>query len=199
MALEKLDTQTRKEQIAEAALSLFGSQGMKDLSIANVARRVGLVPSGIYRHFKSKDEVLEAALDLIGSRLIKNVANACGSTSDNLKSLELLLMGHVRLIRESEAIPRLVFSDEVYSGHPTRKAKMYGIITRYLGEVAKVVRRGQQAGKIRTDLDPDTISMMFLGIVQPGAILWHLSGEEFDVTKHAKKAWKVFREILEVQ
>jgi AcrR family transcriptional regulator len=199
MAIEKLDTQIRQEQIAEAALSLVGSQGMKNLSIAGVARRVGLVPSGIYRHFRSKDEVLEAALDLIGSRLLNNVVTASRKTSDRLECLKLLLMGHVRLIRENEAIPRLVFSDEVYGGHPARKAKMHGIITRYLAEVAKIVREGQQSGQIRSDVDPDMISVMFLGLIQPGAILWHLSGEKFDVTKHAERAWKVLREALEVK
>jgi AcrR family transcriptional regulator len=199
MAIEKLDTQIRQEQIAEAALSLIGSQGMADLSIAGVARRVGIVSSGIYRHFRSKDEVLEAVLDLIGSRLLNNLAIACSQTSDSLERLKYLLMGHVRLIRENQAIPRLVFSEEVYGGHQARKAKMYEIITKYLGEVARIVREGQQEGQIRTDVDPDTISMMFMGIIQPGAILWHLSGEKFDVTRHAERAWKVLREALEAR
>ncbi len=198
MAAEKLDTQIRREQIAEAGLSLVGNRGLKDLSIAGVARRVGLVPSGIYRHFRSKDEVLEAVLDLIGSRLLNNVATARNKSPDSLECLKFLVMQHVKLIRENEAIPRLVFSDEVYGGNPGRKVKMYGIITRYLGEVAEIVREGQQKNQIRTDVDPDTISVLFLGIIQPGAILWHLSGEKFDVTKHAERAWKILRKAVEV-
>jgi AcrR family transcriptional regulator len=198
MAEEKLDTQIRREQIAEAALSLVGNRGLKDLSIAGVARRVGLVPSGIYRHFRSKDEVLEAVLELIGSRLRSNVATARNKFPDSLECLKFLLMQHVKLIRENEAIPRLVFSDEVYGGNPGRKAKMHGIIERYLGEVAEIVREGQQKNQIRTDVDPDTISVMFMGIIQPGAILWHLSGEKFDVTKHAERAWKILRKAVEV-
>jgi len=39
------------------------------LSLAAVARRVGLVPSGIYRHFKNKDEILLAVLDRIEARM----------------------------------------------------------------------------------------------------------------------------------
>ena len=73
MAEEKLDTQIRREQIAEAALSLVADQGLRRLSVAAVARRVGLVPSGIYRHFKSKDEILAAVLDRIEARLLANV------------------------------------------------------------------------------------------------------------------------------
>ena len=64
MAEAKLQTRIRREQIAEAALQLVASEGVKRLSIAAAARRVGLVPSGIYRHFKSKDAMLDAVLEL---------------------------------------------------------------------------------------------------------------------------------------
>ncbi len=66
MAREKLDTEIRQEQIAQAALSLIASRGIKGLSVAAVARRVGLVPSGIYRHFKGKlYEVVEVHLETL--------------------------------------------------------------------------------------------------------------------------------------
>ncbi|MGD0654870.1 MAG: hypothetical protein ABSA16_11035 [Thermoguttaceae bacterium] len=45
MSEEKLDTQIRREQIAQAALELIASQGLRRLSVAAVARRVGLVPA----------------------------------------------------------------------------------------------------------------------------------------------------------
>jgi AcrR family transcriptional regulator len=59
MATERLETDIRQDQITQAALGLVAAKGVAELSIAGVARRVGLVPSAIYRHFKSKDEVLE--------------------------------------------------------------------------------------------------------------------------------------------
>ena len=78
MADAKLQTRIRREQIAEAALHLVAGEGVKRLSIAAVARRVGLVPSGIYRHFKSKDAMLDAVLELLDSKLQANVAAALG-------------------------------------------------------------------------------------------------------------------------
>ena len=73
MSDEKLESSVRRQQIAEAALSLVADRGLSRLSIAAVARRVGLVPSGIYRHFKSKDEMLLAVLDRMEARLAANV------------------------------------------------------------------------------------------------------------------------------
>ena len=116
MAEAKLDTQTRREQIAEAALSLVADHGLRRLSVAAVARRVGLVPSGIYRHFKSKDEILAAVLDRLEQRLLANVQAARQENADPLDCLKDVLTRHIRFIREGRAIPRIIFSDGVPPG-----------------------------------------------------------------------------------
>ena len=90
MSDEKLDTQIRREQIAEAALELLASRGLRAVSVAAVARRVGLVPSGIYRHFKSKDEILQAVLDLLRQRILDNVEAARAEHADPLLRLRLV-------------------------------------------------------------------------------------------------------------
>jgi AcrR family transcriptional regulator len=197
MSIEKLDTQIRQNQIAQAALDLVSSQGMKGLSVAAVARKVGVVPSAIYRHFKGKDHVLDAVLDLISHRLIGNVMAVREETADPMERLRLLLARHAHLIRDNQAIPRVVFSDEVYGGNPGRKARMHGIVSTYLSSVGDIVRDGQERRMIRNDVDPGAIAVMFLGLIQTPAILWHLSGENFDVSKQIERAWKIFRETIE--
>lgn len=197
MSIDKLNTQVRQEQIAQAAMNLMNTTGMKGLNIARVAKRVGLVPSAIYRHFESKDQVIDAVLDLIFDRLMDNVSKACRATFEPFERLKLILTRHIGLILENHAIPRIIFSEEVYSGNIDRKAKLNRKIRKYLNEISQIIQQGQHENHIRKDLDPDTISVMFLGIIQPAAILWHISDEVFDVAKHAEKAWKIFKESLE--
>ena len=196
MATEKLDTELRQEQLAQAALSLITTHGLKGLSVARVARRVGLVPSAVYRHFESKDELLNAVLELIRERLNANVVQASQDGTDALQILRRLVMAHVRLIRENEGILSVVFSDEVHNGRPERKAQVHSIIQGYLRRVAQVVSRGQQQGHIRPDADPGTVSLMFLGVIQPAALLWHLSDGGFDVTQHVERAWDLLSQSL---
>lgn len=199
MSTEKLDTEVRQDQIAQAALSLVASHGLKGLSMARLACRVGLVPSAIYRHFKDKDEVLDAAIGYIQKGLLDNVAVVCNETSDSLDRLRRLLMLHIKLIRENQGIPRIIFSEDVYNGHPERKTRVYEIVKGYLDRVGKIVRQGQQEGQIRPDVEPSTVSLLFLGMIQPAAILWHMSDGGFDITKHTEKAWKIFHECLKVK
>jgi len=197
MSTEKLHTEIRQEQIAQAALSLVSSQGLKRLSVANVARRVGIVPSGLYRHFHNKDGIIDSVLELIQKMLQANVRTACQETSDPLEQLRRLLNYHIRMIRENQGIPRIIFSQDVYSEHPERETKVYGAIKEYLHQVGDIIRHGQKRGQVRTDLDPETVSLMFLGMIQPAAILWHLSHGGFDVTKHGEKAWKIFSQAIQ--
>ena len=196
MAAEKLDTEIRQDQIAEAALEMLGTRGVSELSMSDIARRVGLVPSAIYRHFRGKDEVLDAVLELIGQRLLSNVQAVQEEGGDHLERLRRLVMRHVRFVRENQAIPRIVFSDEITSRNPARKAKAHATIRTYLDRVAEMARAGQQEGEIRADLAPETVALLLLGIVQPGAVLWHLSDGRFDVTKHAERAWRLVRAAI---
>jgi AcrR family transcriptional regulator len=196
MAIERLHTDVRQEQFAAAALSIIGSDGVKGLSIARVAHRVGLVPSAVYRHFKGKDELLDAVIGLIRSRLLGNVAAVCAENTDSFACLKSLLMRHVELIRTNQGIQRLVFSEEMISESPDRKRAIHGMVRHYLKQVADIIRRGQQTGQIKPDLDAGVLSMMFLGLIQPAAVLWRLSDGGVDVTRHAEKAWQIFHTAI---
>ena len=193
---DKLDTGIRQEQIAQAALALVAQYGLERLNVADVARRVGLVPSAIYRHFKGKDEVIDTVLQLVRDRLLDNVRAVREESPEAIERLRLLVFRHMALIRDNQALPRVVFSEEIYAGRPSRRARMFKAIQTYLGKVAEIVREGQRDGTIRESLDPATVSVMFLGLIQPAAILWHMSDGKFDVTRHTTKAWQVFREAI---
>jgi AcrR family transcriptional regulator len=196
MAEQKLDTEIRREQIAEAALAIVAEQGLRRLSMAAVARRVGLVTSGIYRHFANKGMMLSAVLDLLEKRLADNIDAACRETADPLLQLRGILRRHMRFIREGRAIPRIIFSDDVHSGDPQRKQRIVRMILGYAGRLGEIIRRAQQQGKIRPDVDPQTAALMFFGVVAPAGMLWQLTEGGFDVSKHAQRSWNLFRAAI---
>jgi AcrR family transcriptional regulator len=199
MAEKKLDTEIRREQIAEAAMSMIASQGLRRLSIAGIARRVGLVPSGIYRHFKNKDELLDAVLDRVEQRLLANVKASREAFANPLDCLKDVIMRHIRYLREGKVIslPRMIFSDDAHGDSPQRKKRVLRVLKQYTDQVAEIIRLGQSQGCIRPDIDVQTATMMLFGIVVPAGILWHLTDGGFDVTRHAQRGWQIFRTAIE--
>ena len=192
MRARKTETELRQEQIVEAALELIGTEGFYALSITKIAERVGIVPSALYRHFKSKDDVLDGVLELIKKRLLSNVKHVREQTPDALQRLRLLLMKQAHMLSENRAIPHVVFSDGIYTGHPDRKAKVAETITSYLKQIQKIIEEGKQNGTIRQDVVPSTASVMFLGMILPAVVLWNVSEGVFDMIAHTEKAWPAF-------
>ena len=188
----KIETSVRQEQIANAALAIIARQGLRRTSIASVARRVGLVPSAIYRHYRGKNEMLDAVLELVRDRLLDNVRSVTTETPDALERLRRLLELHAALLAKQPGILRVVFSEEVYAGSAARRAKVFRTVKAYLKGVEDIIRQGQAANTVKRDLDPPTTALMFLGLIQPAAILSQMSDGEVDVVRHAEQAWPLF-------
>jgi len=196
MRAKKTETEQRQEQIIEAALEIIGTEGVHTLSIVGIAERVGIVPSAIYRHFGSKDDVLDGVLEMLKSRLVGNVSQVRKKKTNSLQRLKDLLMLHTRMITENRALPHVVFSDFVYTGHPERKAKVADIMSSYLAEIQQIVEEGKQDGSIREDTTPTTASMMFLGMILPAAVLWNVTNGAFDMASHTENAWSSFSRCI---
>ncbi len=199
MRAQKQDSETRKRQIAGAAMSLIAREGVKGLSVAAVASKVGVVPSALYRHYKGKEEILEATLALVKELIMENIRSVQKESSSPLEQLRLLMIRHLEMIQEFQAIPRIIFSDEVSASKPLRRTVLFKIVKGILMQVARLVAHGQRLGQIKTKLDPHTVSVIFLGLVQPPAILWYLSQGSFDISKHMKKAWPLFEKAVQAE
>lgn len=187
----KVPTELRREQLAQLALELAGARGFGALSVAAVAERAGIVPSAVYKHFSGREELVDAVVDRIGESLTQSLAEARCRDEDPLAALEQLALLHCDMIR-TKGIPRVVFSDEIHLKRPRRKTKLCGFIRQYLDGVADLVQTGQRVGRFRVDRDPSKAAVLFLGVVQPTGILWHLSDGVFDMESHLRSAWEAF-------
>ncbi len=191
---KRMSGEARREQIAEAGLAL-AAQGVEAVTVEKVAAMVGLVPSALYRHFKNKGEILDAMLDLVGRRVRENVgASLDEAAGDPLAALRRLMRRHLGLIVRHPAMPRLLFSDEIYQSLPEKRDKLFRNILAFREAVAGLIRQGQEAGAIRSGVEPMDLTMLFLGLMAPSAILFHLSGGQFDVLAQAERNWPLFEE-----
>ncbi len=193
MRASKQRTEKRQEQIAQATLDIIAEQGMPALSVAAVAQRVGIVPSGLYRHYRDKEALIDAALDAIASRHTAGLKAADQPPNrDAVDRLERLFIDHLEMITASVAIPRIVFSRDIHAGHHGRRAKLLKIVNGFLDHIAAIIVQGQREGCLRRDMEPAAAARLFFGLIQPAAFLWNLSDGMMDVKTQAKAAWPLF-------
>jgi AcrR family transcriptional regulator len=196
MHASKTKTEIRQDQIATTALALISRRGLRALSVATLAKEVGVVPSAIYRHYPSKEAVLDAVLKLIRQRLFENVESVRHDFASALERLDQLLRRHIEMILSNRGMPRVVFSEEIFSDQTARRRRVYQMIEVYMEQVAEIVREGQSQARIRPDLPPEIVAEMFMGLVQTASILHLMSDGRFDAGKYRKAAWQIFSGML---
>lgn len=196
MTTEKLSSDIRKEQIVEAALHILSDNEVKKMKITEIAAHLGLAPSALYRHFKNRDAILSAILEHMQAKIYRNVEDVRQTMENSVDRLQELLFRHGRIIIQNQGFPRIVFSDELWGQERIKRQRMFRIVSGYLGELEEIVREGQDKGEIRSGLDPAAVARMFFGIVQPAALLRHMSEGQFDVEGHFRAAWPLFHLLL---
>lgn len=80
-----------RDRIIDAAMTLFGDNGFRGTSVAQIEAAAGLTPGagGLYHHFRSKEEVLTAGIDrhldrLSALRDIRRLFTDLGDTRSEL-------------------------------------------------------------------------------------------------------------------
>jgi Transcriptional regulator len=86
---------SRKEEIIFATLELASINGMKGVSMAQIAEKVGIKAPSLYNHFKSKDEIIREMYSFLREQAQKNNGQPPVDYSGLFeeKSLEEILMG----------------------------------------------------------------------------------------------------------
>ena len=199
MRARKMQTEIRKEQILQATLELISSQGIQSLNINKIAKKVGIVPSAFYRHFKNKDAVLSSVLDLIENKISSNIYNVKKKTHNELEQLKLLFNLQTQMAEESLAIPHVLFSDGVYANNPEHKDKTSEILNMLLGEIQSIITSGQKNSLIRKDINNLTVAIMFIGMIMPAAIFANILGGNLDMKTHSDNAWPLFERSVSLQ
>jgi AcrR family transcriptional regulator len=191
----KQSGQARRDQIAHAVLGIATERGLEAVSVAAVAARVGVSPPALYRHYPSKDAMLDATLERMAAGILANLEQVRAAGDDPLTSVTRLFERHVAFVRENRGIPLLIFSHDILH-HRGRRRRLLSVMTTYRRGIKDLFRAAQRDGLVHPELDPATLSLMFFGLFQAPAILWHLHGGRFDFTGHARRGWAVFHHAI---
>ncbi|MGQ0482219.1 MAG: TetR/AcrR family transcriptional regulator [Pseudonocardia sp.] len=87
----------RKARILAAAADLAARRGFHSVGMAEIGAEAGIVGSGIYRHFASKNAILVALLDQVMGRLRSAASAIVADESDDLAALSALVRDHIQV------------------------------------------------------------------------------------------------------
>ena len=174
-----------KERILTAALEMFSQNGYAGTNIRELSASLGLVKSGVYKHYESKEAIWNALLD----QMIAYYADHFGSADhlppvpDSLEELTRLTMHMVNITVHDEKIimTRKVLTLEQYRDVRARKLATKHFLTGLTEMFTRIFTGMMDKGLIRRD-DP---AMLAFAYTSPISALIHLCDREPDKTEDA--------------
>jgi len=210
MHAEKIVTEIRREQIAQAALEVISLYGIKGLTNERVAALVGIVPSALYKHYKNKSKIIEAVVELMRERMMNVIKTAQRLGSDPLECIRRVYLTEIRMIIQSPGAPFILFLDEFITNKNKIRNQFEEIGKLHFEELTKLFQKALDHGQIRRDFSPQTLVVFYMGVVSQTMFLTNpvflsnpLSDKnaktDLDILKHSENAWKAFVEMLKAK
>ncbi len=92
----------RKEQIVDAAASLFKQKGYASTSMRDLATELGIEAASIYHHIKSKEELLEGICFDMANKFISNAKEVNDIYFNAEEKLRMAIRLHIETITQNQ-------------------------------------------------------------------------------------------------
>ena len=150
--------QTSRETILLAATKLATIKGLSSLSLGDLAAEVGMSKSGLYAHFKDKEELelamIETAAVIFDREVLQPAMNAHGGT-ERLRVVVDAYLSHL----ERKVFPGGCFFAAVAAELDTRpglaRDRVFKVIDGWLSLLRQCILEAQEIGEIDSKADVD--------------------------------------------
>ena len=187
----------RRQQILDAALRCFSRDGFHATTTADIVRESGLSQGALYLYFATKDDIVVALADdrHQGEVFLNALAK---SEQDPVAGLMLLVelygktlgdqrradMRRVGIQGWAEALRNPRIHESVVEGFSAVRAA-----------IVELIQRGQKAGQVRADVEPDAAARAMIAIFQ-GLVLQLAWGEDLDLAACGRMIRSMIRNSL---
>ena len=105
----RLPAAERRQQLLEAAIAVFASNGFHGTSMNDVADAAGVTKPVVYQHFASKRQLYLELLEEVGARLIARITEATRTAGSPHQQVEKGFTAYFRFVAEERSAYQLLF------------------------------------------------------------------------------------------
>lgn len=195
--MKRLPTEVRRQQIAEAALTIIARDGARRFTTASIAREVGLAEGTIFRHFKDKADIIDAAIRYLEALMFPE--DAPPPPAEPLEELRVFLTGRIALLQAHPGYLRVLFSNEIGHAVPgVTLSRLHSLRERSVGIIMRCLKQAQAAGQVRADLSLHTLFMVIHGMLLSQVFSGPQLAAQLGFSQDAEVLWRGVTQLMTV-
>jgi AcrR family transcriptional regulator len=158
---QRSDGERSRSAILHEAARLATVEGIDGLSIGRLAAAVGMSKSGLFAHFRSKEELQLATIDTAGALFAQYVVEPALAAPTGIERLRQLAENFLRHV-EGDAFPGGCFFASVAAELDTRPGPVHDVAIEFVAEwgalLEAAVRDAVAEGAIDPSEDPEQLA-----------------------------------------
>ena len=189
-------TDIRQEEIKQAVLDIIYTDGLKNLSTRNLAKRIGMSEGSIFRHFATKQDIILSIINDVEDDFIGQLRKVSTTDEDPEIRLKKFICVTIEYLIANKGITMLLFSEASHNNDAALKIQLQKIFNNQKILVSKIILDGISAGTWDESIPVDNLAMLYMGIPVSLNIEMILSGGEFHVDNYCNMMMQLMLKIL---
>jgi len=194
--MERQKTEIRQEQIKQAVLDIIYTDGLKNLSTHNLAKRIGMSEGAIFRHFPSKQDIILSIIEDVQKDFIGQLRKTANSAKSPEERLKIFICETARYLIKNKGITMLIFSEASHNNDASLKKNLQQIFNNQKKLVSKIFIDGIKEGVWDKNVSVENLAMLYMGIPVSLNIELILSGGEFHTENFCDRMMELLLKIL---
>lgn len=186
-------SEERKNQILEAALTVFARLGFQQTRMDDIAEQVGLSKGTLYLYYKSKDAIVAALLKYFFAQELKQLQTFVADDREESISEQILALTRQLASTMQWMVQQMPIAFEFYAiAGRDKEVRQYlqDYFKVYRSELARLIQRGIERDEFRT-VDAEAMAITLAALYEGLALLCFVDPAAYQWAEQAEASVRV--------
>jgi TetR/AcrR family fatty acid metabolism transcriptional regulator len=166
----------KHRKIIRAATKVFAKKGFFNARISDIAKEAKVADGTIYLYFNNKFDILLSVFEQEIGKLIEHVNLLLEKEKNSQTRLEIFVTNHLEEMKKNKYLAEVIHIELRQTSKLIREYRK-NKFNEYLEIIAAIIRKGQEDGTFRKDIQPDIARQIIFGALDEISICWHTGNE----------------------
>jgi len=186
----------KQKNIIDSAIALISEKSIQQLTIKNLARKLGVTEGALYRHFPGKIDILLSILLMFQDEARQNLEEVKASDYSALKQFEDIFLYRLKYFTEKPAVAAVIFSESIFQNHKRLSSEVNRFLKMHEETLRIILKRGIKNNEIKSDIAVEETIYIIIGSMRYLVTRWRLDGHTFDLYAAGRRLLKNLTALL---
>jgi TetR/AcrR family acrAB operon transcriptional repressor len=192
MRRTKEDAEQTRQDLLDAALTVFSKNGYTASRLENIAQAAGVTRGAIYHHFGSKSDLYLALIEEAATIGNSAIDRAIGEGGTFVEILSRILVYTFSLLEDDQRFREVMALQLITPNNDAFSLRRYDEAQQLVASISGFFKVIIEQGELRQSLDPVTAARAFLGYQNGLSSLWLFNKEAFSIKGSAPELAEIF-------